>query len=235
MADDRPSFRLRLLLIASAAVVGIALGGVVGALMARGADALVGGAMVMLGAMVGGALGLVVGGLAGWRLGPRGTRIAAWALGLPAFALLAMGVRGWWLADQATLDPDEAYGGLPVFIAVLERDPANDPYLSPRIEVDAVARTWTNAMPDGGACRGRLRAEVQRQVAEGLPEGPAPAACRDAPARGEVVRLVWRIEGGPEGAALMVAACRAAAPKLDRLAFLLPRAATMMDSAASCD
>jgi hypothetical protein len=235
MTADRPSVPLRLLLVAAAGVVGVALGGIVGALMARGADAMVGGAMVMLGGMVGGGLGLIVGGLAAWNLSARGAKIAGWTLGLPALALLAMGARGLWLMDHATLDPDEAYAGLPVFVAVLERDPANDPYLSPRIEVDAAERTWTNAMPDGGSCRGRLRAEVQRQVAEGLPDGPAPEACRDAPAGGDLVRLVWRIEGGPEGAALMDAACRAAAPRLARLAFLLPRASTMMDSAPSCD
>ncbi|MEM6441080.1 MAG: hypothetical protein AAF763_15450 [Pseudomonadota bacterium] len=235
MSSDRASLRLRLLLIAAAGVVGVAAGGIVGALAAQGADGLVGGAKVMLGAMIGGGAGLIVGALAGWKLSARPAKAAAWALGAPAVVLLALAARGLWQIDQETRDPEEAYAGLPVFIAALERDPAADPYLAPRVEVDANARTWTTAMPDGGACRGRLRAEVQRRLTEGLPQGPAPDACRDAPPAGDLVRLTWWIDGGPEGAALMDPACRAAAPRLATLERLLPQASSMMNSAPSCD
>ncbi|MEM6775858.1 MAG: hypothetical protein AAF640_13520 [Pseudomonadota bacterium] len=223
------------LLVSAAIVVGVAIGGAAGVASARDADALVGGAMVMLGAMAGGVAGLLLGALAAWKLPARWIAPALWCLGVPAILILAFGIRGAWQIDQSTRDPDEAYAGLPRFVVVLERDPAHDPYLSPRIEVDAIRRHWITSLPDGRSCRGRLRAEVHRRFSEVLPEGNPPKECRDQAPSGSLERLMWQIEGAGSGAALLNAECLAVAPRYARLAHTLAIASSLADSAVSCD
>lgn len=241
MTASPPSVALRLLLIATTGVVGLGIGGLVGRAAAENAEPLVGGAIVALSAIVGGVIGLLAGALAAWKLPRARVRLAAWLTGVPAAVLLILAALGVWRMDQATRDPETAYTGLPVFTAILERDPLFDPVLAPRVEVDASARRWRVTLPDGRRCAGRLRAEVQRRVGAVLPSGPAPPACRDAPASDDLVRVIWRIEGKGEaevawsGAALVDQACRSAAPQLQRLAAVLSMAPSLGDSAASCD
>jgi hypothetical protein len=191
--------------------------------------------MVMLGAMAGGGVGLLLGALAAWKLPARRVIPALWCTGLPALVVLGLGARGAWQIDQTTRDPDEAYAGLPLFVVALERDPSHDPYLAPRVKVDAIERQWITNLPDGRSCRGRLRAEVQRRVSSVLPDGEQPGACKDAAATGPHERLVWRVEGGVSGAALLDADCLKAAPHYAQLAHVLSLASGLADSAASCD
>lgn len=225
----------RLLLIAAAVIVFAAGGAALGLLAARGAEPLVGGAMVALGAIAGGAAGLLAGAVAAWKLPARGRRVATRVLGGPALLLLALGIAVAWRLDQQARDPEAAYAGLPMFVAVLERDPAQDPYLATRVEVNAGTRRWTTQLPDGRRCSGRLRAAVQRRVGAALPAGPLPAACRDGPPAGAQERITWELAGGASGAALTDAACRAAAPRLAALARVLSMASSLADSGASCD
>lgn len=234
MNAARPSYRLRALLTLATGIVGVAAGGVAGLAAARNADPLVGGAIIAMGAIIGGAGGLLAGAAFAWKLALQQARIAAWFLGVPAGLLLAFTARALWLMDRSTLDPDDAYAGLPVFVASLERDPDFDPVLARRVEVNALTREWSLLLPDGGRCTGRLRAAVQRRVATALPAASPPVACRDAPAAGAMERVSWRIEGGASGAARIDQACRSAAPQLQRLAAVLSLAPTLADSAPSC-
>lgn len=226
---------LRTLLCLAMGVLGVALGAALSMGKAAEAESLVGGAIVALGAVIGGVSGLLVGALAAWKLPASRLPLITALLGLPALALLGLALRAAWNLDQQNRDPEEAYAGLPVFVAVLERDPANDPYLSPRVEVNAGTREWITTLPDGGHCRGVLRADVQRRLADALPATPVPAACRDAPAQGAAERLSWDVDGAGAAAILVDADCRAAAPRAEQLARLLSMASSLAASAASCD
>ena len=225
----------RWLLVPAAIVVGVAIGALVSLPGARSAEPLVGGAIVALGAIAGGGAGLLLGALAAWKLPARRVVPALWCLGVPALVILGLGARGVWQIDQATRDPEEAYAGLPRFVVALERDPSHDPYLAPRVKVDAIDRQWITNLPDGRSCSGRLRAEVQRRVSSVLPDGEQPEACEDSAPTGPHERLVWRIEGSGSGAALLDADCLAAAPRYAQLAHVLSIASGLADSAASCD
>jgi hypothetical protein len=108
MTVSRASLSLRLVLLLAAAIVGVGLGGLAGVIAAQDAEALVGGAMVAMSAMLGGALGLITGGIAGWTLDARKARIVGWLLGIPAAVLLGLGARGLWLMDRETRDPEQA-------------------------------------------------------------------------------------------------------------------------------
>lgn len=229
------SVMYRVLLIASATIVGAALGAWLGIQAAQGGDALVGGATIVMAMLGGSILGLIGGGLAAWKLNARQLRRATWVLGLPALVLLVAAVRVAWLVDQQTRDPESAYAGLPVFVAVLERDAENDPYLSPRVEVNAIERAWRTQLPDGRSCHGRLRAEVQRRVGAALPEGPVPQACEDGSASGSIERISWQIQDGAAGAVLLTPACREAMPQAIQLARLVSMASGLADSRPSCD
>jgi hypothetical protein len=230
-----PSLPLRAALVAAAGIVGAGAGGFLGLLAAESAEPLVGGAMVAMGAILGGALGLLGGILAAWKLPRRAARVGTSALGIPAALLLAFIALRLWQMDQQTRDPEEAYTGLPVFVASIERDPGFDPVLATRVEVNAFTRHWYLTLPDGRNCTGRLRAGVQRRVGTALPDSAAPEACRDAPPEGAYERLSWRIEGGSSGAARIDQACRSTAPQLQRLAAVLAMAPNLADSAPSCD
>lgn len=224
-----------LLLIASTVIVSAAVGGWIGVESAQNTDALVGGAMIVMAALAGAVTGLVAGILGAWKLPGHIVRRAAWILAVPALVLLLVSLRVWWQLDQQTRDPEQAYTGLPVFVAVLERDPGNDPYLAPRVEINAVRREWVSALPDGRACRGRLRADVQRRVAAVLPGIELPSACEDAPPRGALDRVSWQIDGGVSGAVLLTRACREAMPRAGQLARLIGTAPGLADSKPSCD
>jgi pimeloyl-ACP methyl ester carboxylesterase len=236
MPPQNLSLLLRALLVAAAGIVGIALGGIVGAAAAQDAEALVAGAIVAMGAILGGAAGLLAGGLASWKLDARKARFALWILGMPAIALLALAARQLWLKDQETRDPEHAFAGLPVFVATLERDPKHDPVLATRVQVDALSRRWSLTLADGRICTGRLRAAVQRRVSTGLPTtAEQPDACIDAAPAGPLERVTWRIQEGSSGAAQIDQACRSAEPQLQRLAALLAMAPNLATSAPSCE
>lgn len=228
-------FVQKLLLVIAVAVVDTFLGGAVGVYIAKGGDALVGGATVLLGGIVGSVAGLISGGVLAKKLPPHAARKALWLFGLPALVLLVWGAWGLWRMDQETRDPEESYAGLPVFVVALERDPAHDPYLATRIEINAERREWLSKLPDGRTCRGRLRATVQRRVSERLPTTPTPDACRDVPPSGESDRVSWRIAGADQGAALVDGDCRRAMPQLSGLAQIITIASSLADSAVSCD
>lgn len=235
MAVSWQSIGARVLLVVALSIIGIAIGGWVAMGPAARSEPLVGGAVIMLGAMIGGAVGFLGGAFLAWKLPPTSLRIWMFVLGAPALVLFALGLRALWLADQQTRDPEEAYSGLPVFVAVLERDPTHDPYLAPRVEVNAKTRTWTNALPDGRACSGRLRAEVQRRVAAALPSEPVPEVCGgDAPV-GSYDRISWRVDGASAESALLDDDCRKEYPSAVGLAHIVSRASGLAASSASCD
>lgn len=226
---------LQVALIASAVIVGIALGAWVGVALARGGDALVAGATIVMCALGGAIVGLIGGAISAWKLPARLLRRTTVLLAVPALVLLLLGVRAAWLLDQQTRDPESAYAGLPVFVAVLERDPAGDPYLSPRVEVNAIERAWRTRLRDGRSCHGRLRAKVQRRVAAVLPDGPVPPACGSGAANGSIERISWQIQGGASGAVLLTPSCRKAMPQAIQLARLVSMASGLADSRPSCD
>ena len=235
MTSPKQQIILRAALVTAAAIVGAGAGTLLGLLPAQSAEPLVGGAMVAMGALLGGGLGLLLGIFAAWKLPRQSARLATAVLGIPALLLLVFVALRLWQMDQRTRDPDDAYAGLPVFEASLERDPAFDPVLATRVEVNAFTREWRLTLPDGRRCTGRLRASVQRRVGTTLPDTEIPEACRDAPAGGGEERVSWRIQGGSAGAARIDMACRAAAPQLQRLAAVLAMTPNLADSAPSCD
>ena len=233
--STRASMPLCIVLIVSTVIVSAAIGAWVGVLSARDEDPLVGGAMIVMSALAGAMAGLVAGVIGAWKLPVPLARRAIWVLAPSALILLLAGLRMWWQLDQQTKDPEEAYAGLPVFVVVLERDPGNDPYLAPRVEINARTREWMSAMPDGRVCRGRLRAEVQRRVAAVLPDREVPSVCSDEPARGPLDRVSWQIEDGGSGTMLLTQACREAMPRAGLLARLVSMASGLADSKPSCD
>lgn len=235
MSVAKKSVLLNILLCLATAIVSAAIGAYLGLQSARTADPLVGGAMILMSALLGGTLGLVLGGIMAWKLPAYGVRLGSAVLGVPAAVLLVLAARGMWHMDQQTRDPDEAYRGLPVFTATLVRDPGFDPVLAPRVTIDARERRWSVALPDGRSCTGRLRAEVQERVAQFIPGGPLDPVCRAAPPAGDMVRLEWRVEGGGAAAVRIDEACHQAHPELRQFAAMLSRAPSLADSAPSCD
>lgn len=232
-------FLAGLALVLSFCIIGITAGFWTGGHIANPESGAAGGAVVALGGVFGGGLGLVIGVLGAFRLSHRGRVAMLFLTGLPALGLIA--AFGWAAVQNihAESDPASAYAGLRDFQLTLTRDHDSDPVLARQVRIDTTARQWQLRMPDGRICQGTLRASVQARLETAL-----MAAITDAPYAEECAAdsetpgtyLNWHFSPADETAAALrlMPGCLAAHPALAALGNMVGQAPTMAPSRPRC-
>ena len=228
----------RLVIVLGFAVCGLLLGMLWAARSGAADDSGLAGGAIVLGYGLVGALGAAIAGLIiGLRLADAALRWSAAACGAIVIVFTVLVTVRVQTARLASLDPPEAYAGIPAFALTLERTERADPVLAKRVTINSAERRWTMRLPDDRSCSSQATALSLRKAATALQE--FLEATGGEVACGEDIEAVvsWQTEAGAEpdkGSVRLDATCLASVSEAQLLLFALQQAALTSRSPVKC-
>ncbi len=228
----------RLVIVLGFAVCGLLLG-MLWAARSGAADGagLAGGAIVLGYGLIWALAAAVTGLIIGLRVTGAKLRWSAAACGAILIIFAVLAITQMRAARLASLDPPEAYAGIPAFVLTLERTERADAVLAKRVSIDSKERMWTSRLPDDRNCRSQATAMSLRKAAGALQEflqaTGGELGCSD-----DIEAVVsWQIETGAEpgkGSVRLDAACMTSVPEAQFLLFALQQVTLTSKSPVKC-
>lgn len=161
----------RLLLAASMALWGLSLGTSLGGqfLVPQG-QGLAGPVEALAYGLLAAALAAGAAVFATWAWSPLALKRLSLGVSISALLLLGYLYTAYLNRQNAALDPDSAYAGIPEFTVSWEQVIVQDPYLRTKMDVNSVGRSWVSAgpAPKTQLCRGIVRAAQLQKISTAL-------------------------------------------------------------------
>ena len=228
----------RLIIMLGFAVPGLLLGALyAGKSGATEGAGLAGGAIVLGYGLIGAVAAALIGLLISLRLPDAMLPRTAALMGVlfVGFAIYAtVRIRS---AQNARLDPPEAYDGIPRFTLTLERTENADPVLAKRLTVDSQERRWTSVLPDGRVCSAQASAAPLLKAAGAL-EAFLEATGGDVACPNEPEEILgWDLQsdtGRSSGSVELTSACLQSSPEAQVLVFALQQVSMRSDAPTRC-